>query len=70
MIAFSWDMPSVKDDSEVITDSILDGVFASTIQSASLTPEDDSMMNDDEIERSIAEINAAINRMPGDKKAS
>ena len=54
----------------MITDSILDGVFASTIQSASLTPEDDSMMNDDEIERSIAEINAAINRMPGDKKAS
>ena len=70
VIALSWDMPSVKDDSEVITDSILDGVFASTIQSASLTPEDDSMMNDDEIERSIAEINAAINRMPGDKKAS
>ena len=69
-IAFSWNMPSVKDGPEVITDSILDGVFASTIQSAKWDSDDASEMNDDEIERSIAEINAAINRAPAGKKSS
>jgi hypothetical protein len=45
----------------ISTDSISDGVFASTIQSGVL----DSMveeLDDDAIERSIAEINEAIRR--------
>ncbi|MDO5654228.1 MAG: protein phosphatase 2C domain-containing protein, partial [Brachymonas sp.] len=67
VIAMSWDMPSVKDGPEVVTDSILDGVFASTIQSY-WDKEEGEELNDDEIERSIAEINAAINRItPGRK---
>ena len=70
VLAMSWDMPSVKDAPEVVTDSILDGVFASTIQSAFLTAEENSELDDDDIERSIAEINAAINRMPASKKAT
>lgn len=68
VLAMGWDMPSTKSTSDVVTDSILEGVFASTIQSAFLTAEDTGEMNDDEIERSIAEINAAINRVSGSKK--
>ena len=68
VLAMGWDMPSATNTSDVVTDSILEGVFASTIQSAFLTAEDTSEMNDDEIERSIAEINAAINRVAGSKK--
>ncbi|MDO4796045.1 MAG: serine/threonine-protein phosphatase [Brachymonas sp.] len=68
VLAMGWDMPSTKSTSEVVTDSILEGVFASTIQSAFLTAEETSEMNDDEIERSIAEINEAINRVSGSKK--
>lgn len=60
VIAFSWDMPASQ-GAEVVTDSILDGVFASTIQ-ATWETEGDPEMNDDDIERSIAEINAAIMR--------
>ncbi len=69
VLAMGWDMPSsTQNAAEVVTDSILDGVFASTIQSAFLTAEDTGEMNDDDIERSIAEINAAINRTSGSKK--
>ena len=58
-------MPSVKSASEVVTDSILEGVFASTIQAPHAQMIDDSeFLDDDEIERSIAEINAAISRQP------
>lgn len=68
-IAVSWEMPSVKDVPEVVTDSLLDGVFASTIQSSNLfEKENPTEMDDGEIERSIAEINAAINRTLVDKK--
>lgn len=67
-IAVSWDMPSAKNVPEVVTDSILDGVFASTIQSV-FTSDSGNDMDDDEIERSIAEINAAINRIPNTKKS-
>lgn len=70
VLAMGWDMPSTKHVSEVVTDSILEGVFASTIQSAFLTAEETGEMNDDEIERSIAEINAAINRVSGKKDAT
>ena len=34
VLAMGWEMPSIKNASEVVTDSILDGVFASTIQPA------------------------------------
>ena len=68
VLAMGWEMPSIKNASEVVTDSILDGVFASTIQPAFLTAEETSEMNDDDIERSIAEINEAINRVTNDKK--
>ena len=68
LLAMGWEMPSIKNASEVVTDSILDGVFASTIQPAFLTAEETSEMNDDDIERSIAEINEAINRVSNDKK--
>ncbi|MDO4768935.1 MAG: serine/threonine-protein phosphatase [Brachymonas sp.] len=68
VLAMGWDMPSTPIAPEVVTDSILEGVFASTIQSAFLTTEDADEMNDDEIERSIAEINAAINRVSSSKK--
>lgn len=64
VIAMDWNMPTIEDDSAVVTDSILDGVFASTIQSASWATESDIDFDDDDIERSIAEINAAINRAP------
>ena len=68
VLAMGWEMPSIKNASEVVTDSILDGVFASTIQPAFLTAEETSEMNDDDNERSIAEINEAINRVSNDKK--
>ena len=65
VLGVSWDMPSVNAASEVVTDSILEGVFASTIQAPPAHALDDSdFMDDDEIERSIAEINAAISRLP------
>lgn len=68
VLAMGWEMPSIKNASEVVTDSILDGVFASTIQPAFLSAEETSEMNDDDIERSIAEINEAINRVSNGKK--
>ena len=65
VLGVSWDMPSVRSSNEVVTDSILEGVFASTIQAPqNIQPEDADFMGDDEIERSIAEINAAISRQP------
>ena len=65
VLGVSWDMPSVNAASDVVTDSILEGVFASTIQAPPVHALDDSdFMDDDEIERSIAEINAAISRLP------
>ncbi len=61
-IAVEWEMPDLFESTHgVSTDSISDGVFASTIQSGVLdTPVDD--LDDAAIERSIAEINDAIRR--------
>ncbi len=67
-IAMDWNMPTMTDESAVVTDSVLDGVFASTIQFSAYSTEDDSDFDDDDIERSIAEINAAINHMPSSSK--
>jgi len=62
VIAFEWETPdSFESTRGISTDSISDGVFASTIQAGVLdtTMED---LDDEAIERSIAEINEAIRR--------
>ncbi|WP_298931508.1 PP2C family serine/threonine-protein phosphatase [uncultured Ramlibacter sp.] len=62
VIAFEWETPDTFESTRGIsTDSISDGVFASTIQAGVL----DTMvedLDDAAIERSIAEINEAIKR--------
>lgn len=62
VVAVEWETPDAFESTHgVSTDSISDGVFASTIQSGVLdTPVDD--LDDAAIERSIAEINEAIRR--------
>jgi serine/threonine protein phosphatase PrpC len=62
VIAFEWETPDAFESTHgVSTDSISDGVFASTIQAGVLdTLVDD--LDDAAIERSIAEINEAIRR--------
>ena len=62
VIALEWETPDAFESTRgVSTDSISDGVFASTIQSAVLDASDDEL-DDAAIERSIAEINEAIRR--------
>lgn len=63
LIALEWETPDAPDATErqVSTDSISDGVFASTIQAGIPDNELDGL-DDDAIERSIAEINEAIRR--------
>ena len=62
VIAFEWETPdSFESTRGISTDSIMDGVFASTIQAGVL----DTMvedLDDAAIEKSIAEINEAIRR--------
>ena len=62
VLAMEWETPDVFESTHgVSTDSIMDGVFASTIQAGGI----ENMVDDlDEaaIERSIAEINEAIRR--------
>ena len=62
VIAFEWETPdSFESTHGISTDSISDGVFASTIQAGVLdTAMED--LDDEAIERSIAEINEAIRR--------
>ena len=61
VIALEWETPDADESQGVSTDSISDGVFASTIQAGVLdTLVDD--LDDAAIERSIAEINEAIKR--------
>ncbi|WP_367065928.1 PP2C family serine/threonine-protein phosphatase [Oryzisolibacter sp. LB2S] len=62
-VAMEWEMPNAAQESQsgVSTDSINDEVFASTIQSGPLDGLVDDL-DDEAIERSIAEINAAIKR--------
>jgi serine/threonine protein phosphatase PrpC len=62
VLALEWETPDAfPDTGTVSTDSITDGMFESTIQSAELdqTPVD---LDDEDIERNIAEINEAIRR--------
>ena len=67
VIALEWETPDAFESTHgVSTDSISDGVFASTIQAGVLdTLVDD--MDDAAIERSIAEINEAIRRSAAKK---
>jgi serine/threonine protein phosphatase PrpC len=65
-VAMEWETPNAFAPSTmgVTTDSINEEVFASTIQAGSLEGylEEPDAMDDDAIERSIAEINDAIKR--------
>ena len=62
ILALEWETPDAFEQTMMVhTDTVLDGDFATTIQS--LEPEDlPDPLDDDEIERSINEINAAIRR--------
>ena len=65
LMALEWETPDVSDrdrDSGISTDSINDGVFASTIQAGVPGEGESDDLDEDTIERSIAEINAAIQR--------
>jgi serine/threonine protein phosphatase PrpC len=62
VLAVEWENPDVFESTRgVSTDSITDGVFASTIQAGSLDTIVDEL-DEATIERSIAEINEAIRR--------
>jgi hypothetical protein len=67
VIALEWETPDTFESTHGIsTDTISDGVFASTIQAGVLdTLVDD--LDDAAIERSIAEINEAIRRSAAKK---
>jgi PPM family protein phosphatase len=66
-IALQWETPDIFQATQAITtDSINDGVFASTIQAGGIDSMADDM-DDAAIERSIAEINAAIRRSAAKK---
>lgn len=62
VLAMEWETPDAFESTRgVSTDSISDGVFASTIQAGGLDTYDDDL-DEETIERSIAEINEAIRR--------
>jgi len=63
MIALEWETPDATGvERGVSTDSISEGVFASTIQAGMPSESEAADMDEDAIERSIAEINEAIRR--------
>jgi len=67
-IAVEWETPDPFDSSRgVSTDGLNDGVFASTIQGGVIDGMDDDL-DDEAIERTIAEINEAIRRGAARKK--
>ena len=67
VIAMEWETPDYFESTRGIsTDSINDGVFASTIQAGVLDPLVDDL-DDAAIEKSIAEINEAIRRTAAKK---
>ncbi|MDT4880628.1 hypothetical protein FQZ97_1164020 [compost metagenome] len=61
VLAMEWETPDEFQTTRVSTEDIEDGVFASTIQSGVADPTIEDM-DDEEIEKSIAEINEAIRR--------
>ncbi len=69
VVAMEWETPdSFESTQGVSTDSITDDVFASTIQAGPMDGMVDDL-DDEAIERSIAEINEAIRRTSAAKKA-
>lgn len=67
VLAMEWETPDAFESTcGVSTDSIMNGVFASTIQAGGLDAMDDDL-DEAMIERSIAEINEAIRRSAGRK---
>lgn len=63
MIALEWETPDAPGaERGVSTDSISEGVFASTIQAGMPSESETADLDEDAIERSIAEINEAIRR--------
>ncbi len=62
LIALEWEMLDAPGTPRVSTDSISDGVFASTIQAGIPTDAEVEDLDEAAIERSIAEINEAIRR--------
>ncbi len=63
VLAMEWETPDAFESTRSMsTDSIMDGVFASTIQAGGLGIDDLDDLDEASIERSIAEINAAIRR--------
>ena len=64
VIAMEWEMPEpfAESTGSVTTDSINDGVFASTVQAGAGEAVMGEDLDDEAIERSIAEINEAIRR--------
>lgn len=69
VVAMEWETPEEFQASRVSTDDIEDGVFASTIQSGVPDPTIEDL-DDEAIERSIAEINEAIRRTAERRSAS
>ena len=69
VVAMEWETPDAFESTQgVSTDSISDDVFASTIQAGPIDGMADDL-DDEAIERSIAEINEAIRRTSAAKKA-
>ena len=63
LIALEWETPDAPGQNPgVSTDSINEGVFASTIQAGMPSDSELDDLDEDAIERSIAEINEAIRR--------
>jgi len=63
VLAMEWETPDAFESTRGIsTDSIMEGVFASTIQAGGLGVDDLDDLDEASIERSIAEINEAIQR--------
>ncbi|MEY2619638.1 MAG: hypothetical protein RL522_2640 [Pseudomonadota bacterium] len=66
LIAVEWETPAVDAACGVSTEGLSQGMFASTIQCGSRSPQDPGDdLDDAAIERSIAEINEAIRRLRG-----
>lgn len=63
VVALEWETPDAVEATQgsISTDTIRDGVFASTVQAGGLDPMEEDL-DDEAIERSIAEINEAIRR--------
>jgi serine/threonine protein phosphatase PrpC len=63
VVALEWETPDAVEtmSGSISTDTIRDGVFASTVQAGYLDPMEEEL-DDEAIERSIAEINEAIRR--------